>query len=138
MVFMDTSAWAAYFNKKDSNHRAAVKIWKNLRKDEAGFFTTDYIVDETLTLLKIRANADVAIKGANAILASNVVKMVRVSDDIFSGALEIFKKYKEHLFSFTDCTSFEVMKKIGLGKVFTFDNDFRIMGFEVLGDTELK
>jgi predicted nucleic acid-binding protein len=115
-----------------------VRIWRNLRQQGAVLFTTDYIVDQTLTLLKTRAGAEVAIRGGESILSSRVVKMVKGSDEIFSMALNIFRKYTDHPFSFTDCTSFEVMRKVGLTKAYTFDFDFRVMGFEVLAEGPLK
>ncbi len=131
-VFIDTSAWAAFFNRKDDNHKVAVKAWAVFKKQEALLFTTDYVIDELLTLLKARAGVDIAINSGNSILTSKLVKTIRITDDIFSGALGTFKKYKEHSFSFTDCTSFETMKKMGIGKVLTFDDDFKIMGYEIL------
>lgn len=131
-VFADTSAWAAYFNRKDVNHGAAIRIWEELRDKRAILFTTDYVVDETFTLLKVRVNVDAAVKGGEAILTSALVKMIKVSDEVFADALKIFKRYKEHPFSFTDCTSFAVMKKMALDKVFTFDSDFKTVGFEIL------
>ncbi len=132
-VFVDTSAWAALFNKKDDNFKAAVKVWEDLKRQDALLFTTDYVIDELLTLLKARAEADIAVNSGDSILASKVIRMIRVTDEIFSGALEVFKKYKDHSFSFTDCTSSETMKRFGIGKVFTFDHDFKIMGYEILG-----
>ena len=34
--------------------------------------------------------------------------------------------------SFIDCTSFEIIRYLGLKKVFTFDSHFKEQGFEVL------
>jgi len=44
---------------------------------------------------------------------------------------EIFKKYSDQMFSFVDCTSFAICKKIKVDQVFAFDDDFKIMGFLV-------
>lgn len=35
---------------------------------------------------------------------------------------------------FTDCTSYVVMKELGIKLVFTFDEHFRQMGFKLLGE----
>ena len=47
-------------------------------------------------------------------------------------AWEILEHYDTAGFSFTDCTSFAVMRILSIGKAFTFDAHFDIMGFERL------
>lgn len=131
-VFVDTSGWAAYFNERDVNHKKAVMVWENLKKQRADLITSDYILDETITLLKARGNANVAETGGKAILLSRVVRIVRISEDMFEGTFRLFNKYKDQQFSFTDCTSFEIMKRMEIQNAFTFDSDFVIMGFVVL------
>ena len=44
---------------------------------------------------------------------------------------EIFKKYGDKELSFTDCTSFVLMKNLKLRKAFTFDEHFKQIGFEI-------
>jgi len=132
MVFVDTAGWVAYFNKRDSNHIEALKRWKLLRKEKIILVTTDYILDEMITLLKARRNTDTALRSVEAILSSKLVRITRISDDIFTSTLSIFRKYEEHQFSFTDCTSFEVMNRMRIKNVFTFDSDFKKAGFEII------
>jgi uncharacterized protein len=132
-VFVDTSAWVAYFDKKDTNHESALKIWQQLKQEKAILCTTDYILDEMLTLLKIRANSDAVLIAVNAIIQSPSTELIWVKEKLFMGALKLFEKYKDHRFSFTDCTSFEVMKTSSIQKAFAFDADFLKAGFEVLG-----
>ncbi|MCX5814133.1 MAG: type II toxin-antitoxin system VapC family toxin [Proteobacteria bacterium] len=131
-VFIDTSAWVAYFDKKDTNHESALKIWQQLKQEKAILCTTDYILDEMLTLLKIRANSDVALIAANAIMQSQSTEVIWVKEKLFMGALKLFKKYSDQRFSFTDCTSFEVMKASSIKKAFAFDSDFVKAGFETM------
>jgi len=131
-VFVDTSGWAAYFNERDANHKKAVMVWENLKKQRADLITSDYILDETITLLKVRGNANVAETGGRALLSSRLVRIVRISEDMFEAAFGLFNKYKNQQFSFTDCTSFEIMKRMEIQNAFTFDSDFVIMGFVVL------
>lgn len=131
-VFIDTSAWIAYFDKKDTNHESALKIWQQMKQEKAILCTTDYILDEMLTLLKIRANSDVALIAANAIMQSQNTEVIWVKEKLFMGALRLFKKYSDQRFSFTDCTSFEVMKVSSIKKAFAFDSDFVKAGFETV------
>ena len=52
MIFTDTGAWFASVVPDDEDHEKAV-AW--LAQNREPLLTTDYIVDETLTLLSARA-----------------------------------------------------------------------------------
>ena len=43
-------------------------------------------------------------------------------------AWEIFVKYRDKTFSFTDCSSFALMERIGITEVFAFDEHFTQYG----------
>jgi len=51
MIFVDTGAWYASVVPADANHAAASR-W--LSRNTAPLITTNYVVDETLTLLRAR------------------------------------------------------------------------------------
>ncbi len=53
MIFVDTSAWYASVVPTDPNHAAAA-AW--LKGNQLPLLTTDYVVDEILTLLKMRGH----------------------------------------------------------------------------------
>ncbi len=71
----------------------------------------------------------VAIAFGNKLLASELTQIVSVTAEDQKEAWKIFKKFKDQEFSFTDCTSFAVMKRLGLSRVLTVDKHFRVMGF---------
>lgn len=62
------------------------------------------------------------------------IEYVIIDDVIEKEAWEVFKKYnRDKLWSFTDCTSYVLMKSMGIDMAFTFDErDFRQMGFKIL------
>jgi len=43
-----------------------------------------------------------------------------------------FFKWRDKSFSFTDCTSFSIMRELNIKKVLTGDRHFREAGFEIL------
>jgi hypothetical protein len=55
VIFVDTGAWFAAFVPKDADHSAA-RAW--LAGNEAPLLTTDYVLDELLTLLRMRGKSD--------------------------------------------------------------------------------
>jgi predicted nucleic acid-binding protein len=54
-IFFDSSALIAIFNERDDNHKIAVDFFHHLIENGVYLFTTDYILDETFTMLKLRA-----------------------------------------------------------------------------------
>lgn len=132
MLFIDTSAFLALVNEKDRHHSEASEFLVDIKDGKVKtkkIFTSDYIIDETLT--RIRYAIGHKLWGRD-ILASNVVEKIDVDREIFKLAWEIFETYEDKNLSFTDCTSFAAMKKKGIEKAFSFDEDFERMGFEVL------
>jgi uncharacterized protein len=51
MIFVDTGAWFAAIVPTDPNHQRAASF---LATNREPLITTDYVVDETLTLLRAR------------------------------------------------------------------------------------
>ena len=53
-IFVDTSGFYALLIKGDDRHAAAERILRDAKRRKRGFVTTDYVLDETATLLKAR------------------------------------------------------------------------------------
>ncbi len=64
-VFVDTGAWFAYFVRRDPDHPAAIE-W--MRRNRQPLVTTDYVIDELLTLLKLRESHRVAAAAGETLL----------------------------------------------------------------------
>ncbi len=59
MLFVDTSAWFAYFVPVDPDHGRVRQVFTSSRQR---FVTTDYCIDETLTLLLARGESQRALE----------------------------------------------------------------------------
>src|SRR5690606_29226917 len=53
-VFMDSAGFLALWDAGDEHHAAAVRLQQNLIKQRRRFLTSEYVVDETITLLLVR------------------------------------------------------------------------------------
>ncbi|MEH2458374.1 type II toxin-antitoxin system VapC family toxin [Nostoc sp.] len=69
MIFVDTSAWFASIVPSDTEHQAA-SSWVN--QNIQPLLTTDYVVDETLTLLRTRGERLRAISLGEAFFSDNL------------------------------------------------------------------
>jgi predicted nucleic acid-binding protein len=125
MIFADTSAWYAFFVVKDSRHQDA-KSWI-LRNGER-LVTTDYVLDELLTLMKCRGEYAQSLAAGESILFQEVSDLTLVSLEDIENAWNVFKNFRDKGWSFTDCTSYVVMKKFSLTKAFAFDEHFSQFG----------
>jgi predicted nucleic acid-binding protein len=131
MIFVDTGAFLARYLSNDAYHRRAVDMWKKLRRES--LVTSNHILDETLTLLARRAGGRFAADRADNIYTSEVLEIIRSTRDDELAAVQLLRKYADQPISFTDCTSFVLMRSRQISNVFTFDVHFERAGFRVLG-----
>lgn len=130
-MFVDTSAWFALNDRKDQHHDEAVTFIRSLRATPVLLFTTDYIVDETVTLLRFRVSHREALAFLRLFAGSPQILREQVTLDHLKRAAEIFRRYRDKLWSFTDCVSFAFMEEKGLDDAFAFDANFSQFGVRV-------
>ncbi len=123
-LFVDTAAWVALNNRADENHRAAVEFISRFKTEPVQFYTTDYIVDETVTLLRFKVSHSQALLFLDFLRTSANVTRMQVTDELIARAERIFRTYKDKHWSFTDCTSFACMDEMELEDAFSFDKHF--------------
>lgn len=132
-VFLDTGGIAALALFTEPEHKTAVKKFEFLVSQNFELMTTDYVLSETATLLRCRFKLPV--KSMFEVLHNLYISdltVVEMDRHIFGEAMIFMHKFQDHYFSLTDCTSFVVMKKLGIKEVFTTDKDFEVAGFENL------
>ncbi len=129
-VLVDTSAFYALQSTGDPReHALAVAAGKLFESDRALLVTTDYVLDETYTLLRSALGHRAAVRFGREVRRGGI-ETVQVDPDTQEEAWRIFERFADKDFSFTDCTSFAVMRRGKIGLAFTLDRHFRQFGFE--------
>ncbi len=128
-LFVDTSAWFAFANRKDSHHEQVKKV---LRTYDGRLLTTNYVFDETISLSLYRLGHHVAQSVGEVLLNPDYVDLVRVTIDDERMAWNLFRGRPDQEYSFTDCTSFALMSRLGLDTALALDADFAKEKFKVL------
>lgn len=131
-IFVDTGAWYALVDKKDPDHPDAASF---LRNNKTPLLTTNFIFDETITLLRRRLGLIIAGDFGRRLKDSRFTTLVAVRREDEERAWELFLKFKDQEFSYTDCTSFAVMQALKIDTAFSFDRHFRTMNFQVFPET---
>lgn len=124
-VFVDTGAWFAAVTPTDPNH-AITSAW--MTTNDSPLLTTDYVVDETLTLLRARGENKRALAIGEQFFNSDLAMVYRLTDEDLFAAWEVFRIYDDKEWSFTDCASKVVMEKFGVMTAVAFDHHFRQFG----------
>jgi len=130
-LFVDTGGWLALYDKGDRNYRIAKSTFEKIKKDHFLLFTSDYVFDESVTLIRYRVSHATAKHFGTNLLESRIVRLIDVTKEDRLKAWDMFVKYRDASFSFTDCTSFVIMKRLKLESVLGFDSHFKIMGFNL-------
>ena len=131
MIYIDTGAFLARYISHDQYHSQAREGWKKLERTGKKCFTSNFVLNETFTLLARRASYSFAAQRARAILSSEILAILRASQEEEFDALELFEKYADQEVSYTDCISFALMRKHGIQDAFSFDNHFERAGFKL-------
>ncbi len=129
MIYIDTGAFLARYLSRDQYHGQANSFWNSIRKKGEACTTSNFVLDETFTLLGRRAGFSFAAQRARNIYASEWLTILRPDKNDEYRAIDFFEKYSDHRLSFTDCISFVLMQSKKIKRVFTFDQYFQILGF---------
>lgn len=125
MVFVDTSAWFAFFKRSDPMHKQ-VRDWIASNKQE--LVTTDYCVDETLTLLMARRERRRALEAGEVFFQTDLCGLHFLTVEDIRGAWLLFQQRASAGWSFTDCTSKVVIDQLQIDTALALDTHFRQFG----------
>jgi predicted nucleic acid-binding protein len=125
VIFVDTGALFAYSIPDDEHHFAA-RLW--VRQNRQPMITTDYVIDEVLTLMKARGQFSRAAKLGELLFSGRLATIYYLTEDDIGAAWQIFRTHSDKDWSFTDCTSKVVIEKFELTYAFAFDQHFRQFG----------
>ena len=124
MIFVDTGAWFAAV-PSDPDHSAASR-W--LAGNTEPLLTTDYVVDETLTLLRVRGERTRALLLGEGFFNARLAEIYTLGEADIALAWEVFKRFDDKDWSFTDCASKAVIERLGIQQAFAFDHHFEHFG----------
>lgn len=133
-VFIDTWGWVALGHRKDEAHREISEFYRQIRGQSASVYTSDYVLDELITLLFRRAEpaeASSFLAGVLKAADTGYLLVERVTPERFAAAWELRLKYRDKpSISFTDFTTMAIMRDLRIQRVLTKDRHFLQAGME--------
>jgi uncharacterized protein len=123
-LFVDTSVWDAAADKSDASNARAKAV---LSAGEP-LVTSDHVLVETWTLIHHRLGRRAAERFWEGLRSGIVnIEMIGVAD--LNSAWEIGRSYRDQDFSIVDRTSFAVMRRPGVERVASLDDDFAVFRY---------
>jgi predicted nucleic acid-binding protein len=128
LIFVDTTIWASGIDASDTLHRDGSAVLGAIASGRlTSAVTTDFVLDETLTLLKMRGgDTDSIVEAIHNVVSSPAVTLVYVDEGLFRAALSTYEKYER--LSFTDAVTLTVMQQRKIKEIFSHDGDFDMKG----------
>ncbi|MFO7991984.1 MAG: PIN domain-containing protein [Thermoplasmata archaeon] len=132
-IFIDTSAWIALNEKKDKHHEEARSFVDRNKKNELSFgsiHTSEMVLQETYTFLRYNYNYDAAVDIVERVLNSNVI--IHPFSSLNFKVVWNRLKREENKLSFVDWSTAVYMDEYDIGHIFSFDDDFKSLGYIVM------
>ncbi len=126
MIFVDTSIWYTLFVLHEPQH-AVVKHWHDANVEP--LITSDYTIDELLTLMSARKQRRYADFAGTQLLSQRFARLHMTGSADVEEAWRIYRSFGDKDWSFTDCVSYAQMQRLGIVRAASLDHHFRQFGF---------
>lgn len=132
LLFVDTAGWMMLADARDPHHARARKARDDWLEGGGHLLSTDFVMDETLTLIRVRLGIDSAERWWDQVAGSRCLHWEWVDSDRAEKARHWFFGWRDKAFSYTDCTSFVVMRERRVRQALTSDHHFAQAGFQLV------
>jgi predicted nucleic acid-binding protein len=126
MIFVDTGIWYAANVMEEPEHQQADAL---LTAPGTRLVTTDYVIDELLTLLVARRNRPMAKVLGELLFSGAMCEIIWIERPDIEAAWQVFDAFDDKEWSFTDCVRYAVMKRLGISEAYALDEHFKQFGF---------
>lgn len=129
-LFIDTSALYSALSSRDEHHQAARSVWAELLSGDEPLITDNYILVETNALLGRRVGFQ-AVRDFQTDFVP-ILQVFWVDEALHERAMTALLTAGTRDLSLVDCVSFELMRGLGIARVFAFDAHFVQQGFRCI------
>ncbi len=128
-VFADAFYFIARLNRRDPYRSRVLNL---LQGFEADIVTTEWVLMEVVDALASSQAHGLLYDYVTELRNSSSCEVVPASSELFNRALNFFHRHNDKEWSLTDCTSFIVMRDLGIKEALTGDKHFEQAGFVAL------
>lgn len=126
-TFVDTSAWLAILDADDEHHEHAKAVWCEAVESRERLVTSSYVVVETTAVAQRRLSFE-----AVRVLTLDLLPVAHlewVTPEDHDAATAALLTAGRRSLSLVDCSSLEIMRRLGIQSAFSLDRHFVEQGF---------
>ena len=131
-IFIDTWGWLTLRDRDEPRHGDVKDFYQQLRNENGMIYTSDYVLDETITLVFKRLpfkTAKESLAKLDKAIEQGYLQVEWVTPERFEKAKILRLKYQDKpKISFTDLSSMVVMEELGLKDIIAGDEHFEHVG----------
>lgn len=128
-VFVDTWGWLALADPNDPFHFSADRCYREFGRQAGRVVTSNFVLDETFTLLFRRRPYNEAMHFSSGLLASQFIRIEIVTEPRFKMAFDLRRRFSDKpRISFTDLSSMAIMTELKVSDILTGDEHFSQVG----------
>lgn len=130
-VYCDASFFVALFSKKDTKHKRALTLFKEIKKNRIIIHTNWFIISEAMTVLLYQYGYSEALTFNQSI---DLYKIIHSTESQHHQAIALFNLFgKDRKISFVDALSHVlILGELKNMPALSFDRDFRAMGLTTI------
>lgn len=128
-IFIDTSYLLALINSRDRYHTLANQVSRTLT---ASFVTSEAVLLELGNGLAKPPFRRLAVQAIIHLQNDKNTTIIPTTHSVFSAGFDLFQTRPDKAWGLVDCTSFIIMRQLGLADVLTTDHHFTQAGFNRL------
>lgn len=131
-LLVDTWGWLTLRDKREAKHQIVANFYNDFRLQGGLVYTTDYVLDETFTLLYRRliiSQAQESLELLVSAVKKGDINFLFITPERFNETVSLRIKFDDKpRISFTDLSSMVVMEELAIFKILTSDAHFTHVG----------
>ena len=129
-IFIDTCAFFALINHDDEFYPVASDLFTKAAENDEKFFTSNYVILETIFLLQREIGLEPVNDFKKFILPA--INIIWIDEKIHNNCLNNLIAAEKRKISLTDYSSFYILDNFKIDSVFTFDKHFKEKNYKFL------